>query len=51
MFGASVGQDAGTKGGAVKEDERQTVRDLRAAFIFGIVAASIELGALLYFFR
>ena len=36
---------------SVKEDERQTVRDLRTAFIFGIVAASIELGVLLYFFR
>jgi hypothetical protein len=34
-----------------KEDERQTRRDLRAALIFGVVAATIELGALLYFFR
>lgn len=35
----------------MKEDERQTARDLRAAIIFGVVAASIELGVLLYFFR
>ncbi len=33
------------------ENYRQTRRDLRAAIIFGIVAASLELGALLYFFR
>jgi hypothetical protein len=35
----------------LKEDERQTRRDLRAALIFGVVAAMIELAALLYFFR
>jgi hypothetical protein len=40
-----------TARGILKEDERQTARDLRAAIIFGIVAASIELGVLLYFFR
>ena len=34
-----------------KEDQRQTRRDLRAAVIFGVVAATIELAALLYFFR
>jgi len=34
-----------------REDERQTRRDLRAALIFGVAAATIELGALLYFFR
>ena len=34
----------------LKEDERQTRRDLRAALIFGIVAATIELGVILYFF-
>ena len=33
----------------LKEDERQTRRDLRAAIVFGIVAATIELGVLLYF--
>jgi hypothetical protein len=33
-----------------KEDQRQTRRDLRAALIFGLVAATIELGVLLYFF-
>ena len=34
----------------LKEDEGQTRRDLRAALIFGIVAAAIELGVILYFF-
>jgi hypothetical protein len=33
----------------LKEDGRQTRRDLRAAVVFGIVAASIELGVILYF--
>jgi hypothetical protein len=32
-----------------KEDERQTRSDLRAALVFGIVAATIELGVILYF--
>jgi len=36
--------------GPPKEDERQTGRDLRTAIIFGIVAATIELGVILYFF-
>ena len=36
--------------GPPKEDERQTRRDLRMALIFGIVAATIELGVILYFF-
>ena len=36
---------------APKEDQQQTRRDLRAALVFGIVAATIELGAILYFFR
>jgi hypothetical protein len=35
----------------VTEDPRRTRRDIRAALIFGIVAATLELGALLYFFR
>jgi hypothetical protein len=34
-----------------EEDHRQTRRDLRVAIIFGFVAASIELGVLIYFFR
>ena len=34
-----------------EDDQRQTRRDLRAAIIFGIVMATLELGALLYFFR
>ena len=37
--------------GILKEDEPQTARDLRVAIIFGVVAASIELGVLIYFFR
>jgi len=35
----------------VKEDHQRTRRDIRAAIVFGIVAATLELGALLYFFR
>lgn len=35
----------------VKEDQNQTRRDIRAAVIFGVVAATLELGAILYFFR
>jgi hypothetical protein len=35
----------------VKEDPERTRRDIRAAFIFGIVAAALELGALIWFFR
>jgi len=34
-----------------REDQKQTRRDLRAALVFGIVAATIELGIILYFFR
>jgi hypothetical protein len=34
-----------------QEDQHQTRRDLRAALIFGVVAATIELALLLYFFR
>ena len=33
------------------ENHDHTRRDLRAALIFGLVAAALELGALLYFFR
>jgi len=36
---------------APREDQRQTRRDIRAALIFGVVAATIELAALIYFFR
>jgi hypothetical protein len=35
----------------MKEDREQTRRDIRAALIFGVVAAALELGALIYFFR
>jgi hypothetical protein len=35
----------------VKEDPTRTRRDIRAAIIFGVVAATLELGVLLYFFR
>ena len=34
-----------------REDPTQTKRDLRAALIFGVVAATLELAALIYFFR
>ena len=33
-----------------REDPAQTKRDIRAAIIFGVVAATLEMGALLYFF-
>jgi hypothetical protein len=32
------------------DEQRRTRRDLRAAIIFGFVAASLELGVLIYFF-
>jgi hypothetical protein len=35
----------------MKEDPERTRRDIRAALIFGIVAATMELGALIWFFR
>jgi hypothetical protein len=35
----------------VKQDHDRTRRDIRAALIFGVVAATIEMGILLYFFR
>jgi hypothetical protein len=37
--------------GNMREDQRQTRRDIRAAIIFGVVAATIEMAALLYFLR
>lgn len=36
---------------AVKDDEKRTIRDLRGAIIFGIVAATLEIGVLIFFFR
>jgi hypothetical protein len=38
-------------GSHVKEDTSRTRRDIRAAVIFGVIAATIELGLLIYFFR
>ncbi|MDB4918005.1 MAG: hypothetical protein JWM95_5649 [Gemmatimonadetes bacterium] len=35
----------------MSDEQRQTTRDIRAAVIFGVVMATLELGALLYFFR
>lgn len=35
----------------MKEDPERTRRDIRAAVVFGLVAAALELGVLLYFFR
>lgn len=34
-----------------REDSRRTARDIRLAIAFGIIAASVEMGFLLYFFR
>jgi hypothetical protein len=33
-----------------REDPKQTRRDIRAAVIFGVVAATIEMAVLLWFF-
>lgn len=33
------------------DEERRTARDIKTAIVFGIVAATIEIGVLLYFFR
>jgi hypothetical protein len=35
----------------MREDPQRTRRDIRAAIIFGVVAATLELGVLLYFFH
>ena len=35
----------------MREDQGQTRRDIRAAIIFGVVAATIEMAVLLYFLR
>ena len=35
----------------LKEDTARTRRDIRRAVIFGVIAATIELGVLIYFFR
>jgi hypothetical protein len=35
----------------MKEDPERTRRDIRAALIFGIIAATLEFGALIWFFR
>jgi hypothetical protein len=32
-----------------REDQGQTRRDIRAALVFGVVAATIEMAILLYF--
>lgn len=41
----------GNHSATMKEDTTQTRRDIRAAVIFGVIAATIELGVLVYFFR
>ena len=33
------------------EDPQQTRRDIRAAIVFGVLAAALELGVLVYFMR
>lgn len=35
----------------MKENPERTRKDIRLALIFGIVAATLEMGALLYFMR
>lgn len=35
----------------MKEDQQRTRRDIRLALVFGVVAATIEMGVLLYFMR
>ena len=35
----------------VKENHERTRKDIRLALIFGIVAATLEMGAVLYFMR
>ena len=35
----------------MSDDHNRTRRDIRAAVIFGIIAATLEMGVLLYFFR
>ena len=35
----------------LKEDPRHTSRDIRVAIAFGIIAATVEMGVLFYFFR
>jgi hypothetical protein len=32
-----------------REDQAQTRRDIRAALVFGVVAATLEMAVLLYF--
>ena len=33
------------------DEQKRTIRDLKGAIIFGLVAAALELAALVYFFR
>ncbi|MDB4886197.1 MAG: hypothetical protein JWN79_1635 [Gemmatimonadetes bacterium] len=35
----------------MKEDHERTRKDIRLAIAFGIIAATLEFGVLLYFFR
>lgn len=35
----------------MQEDHERTRKDLRRALIFGVVMATLEMGALLWFFR
>jgi hypothetical protein len=35
----------------IKEDHAQTRRDIRTAVIFGVIAATLELAVILWFFR
>ncbi len=35
----------------MSEDQRRTARDIRAAIIFGVVAATLEMAVIIYFMR
>jgi hypothetical protein len=39
------------RGGSMTDESKQTRRDIRRAIIFGVVAATLEMAVLLYFFR
>jgi hypothetical protein len=39
-----------TKEPVPREDQAQTKRDIRAALVFGVVAATIEMGVLYWIF-
>jgi hypothetical protein len=42
-------EPAATSDSLVKEDQDQTRRNLRAAIVFGVVAATLEMAVFIYF--